>query len=136
MAIKPLVVISQRVHQDSVELLQSVCDVAMADLHSAAGRHEFYELLRQASGLLLAAPERVDERLLSRCLQLRVVACTYRILEHVDISACTRRGIWVTNSMSPWLGKEAELEAARNILDAISGDTPRGALNTVLSNAA
>jgi len=28
--------------------------------------------------------------------------------------------------------KEAQIEAARNILDVFSGDTPRGALNEVL----
>jgi hypothetical protein len=33
-------------------------------------------------------------------------------------------------------GAEAELEAARNILDVLGGDTPRGALNEVLQPAA
>lgn len=54
----------------------------------------------------------------------------------MDIGACTRRGIWVTNVMSRWPGKEAEIEAARNILDVLSGETPRGALNEILPTAA
>lgn len=133
---KPLVVITQRLHNEPIELLHAVCDVAFAELHTDYGRHTFREMMRHASGLLVASPARVDERVLERCLHLRIVACTYRIPEHIDITACTRRSIWVTNVSSRWLGKEAELEAARNVLDAISGDTPRGALNDALSTAA
>ena len=91
---------------------------------------------RTAHALLAATPERIDDSLLAGCHSLGIVACTFRIPEHIDIAACTRRGIWVTNVMSHWLGKDAEIEAARNILDVLSGDTPRGALNEVLQTAA
>lgn len=74
--------------------------------------------------------------LLRDCRRLRVVACAFRIPEHIDIAACTRRGIWVTNVMTQLFGAEAELEAALNILDVLSGDTPRGALNEILQPAA
>jgi phosphonate dehydrogenase len=133
---KPLVVITHRVHADAVELLLTVCDVALVDMRSAYARQQLKAVARNASGLLAATPERIDASLLAACHRLRVLACTFRIPEHVDIAACTRRGIWVTNVMSRWLDKEAEIEAARNILDVISGDTPRGALNEILSNAA
>lgn len=133
---KPLVVLTNRVHTDAVELLLTVCDVALIDMRSAYARQEFKALTRNAHGLLAATPERIDESLLAGCHRLRVLACTFRIPEHIDIGACTRRGIWVTNVMSRWLDKEAEIEAARNILDVISGDPPRGALNEVMSNAA
>ncbi len=133
---KPLVILTHRVHTDAVELLLTVCDVALVSTHTAYARQEFSDAARYASGMLVATPERIDASLLAECHQLRVLACAFRIPEHIDIAACTRRGIWVTNVMSRWLDKEAEIEAARNILDAISGDTPRGALNEVLSHAA
>lgn len=133
---KPLVVLTQRVHADAVELLLTVCDVALINTRGACARQELQDLARSASGLLAATPERIDAGLLADCHRLRVLACTFRIPEHIDIAACTRRGIWVTNVMSQWLDKDAEIEAARNILDVISGDTPRGALNAILSNAA
>jgi phosphoglycerate dehydrogenase-like enzyme len=137
---KPLVVLTHRVHADAVELLLTVCDVALINTRGAYARQELHDLSRSASGLLAATPERIDAGLLAGCQHLRVLACTFRIPEHIDIAACTRRGIWVTNVMSRWLGKEAEIEAARNILDVISGDPPRGALNEVMyevmSNAA
>ncbi len=136
MPMKPLVVLTNRVHTDAVELLLTVCDVVLIDMRTAYARQELHDLARNASGVLAATRERIDESLLAGCRHLRVLACTFRIPEHIDIAACTRRGIWVTNVMARWLDKEAEIEAARNILDVISGDTPRGALNELWSDAA
>jgi hypothetical protein len=56
--------------------------------------------------------------------------------EHIDVAACTRRGVWVTNVATKWPGTQAEIEAARNILDVFGGDIPRGAMNEVLQPAA
>ena len=133
---KPLVVITHRIHADAIELLLTLCDVALVTTRSAYARQEMRELSRTAHALLAATPERIDDSLLAGCHSLGIVACTFRIPEHIDIAACTRRGIWVTNVMSHWLGKDAEIEATRNILDVLSGDTPRGALNEVLQTAA
>ena len=133
---KPLVLITHRVHADAVELLLTVCDVAFVNTRGIDGQQQFRNLARNASGLLAATPERVDATLLAGCQRLRVLACAFRIPEHIDIAACTQRGIWVTNVMSHRLDKEAEIEAARNVLDVISGDTPRGALNDMFPHAA
>ena len=99
-------------------------------------RQEITLLAGCADALLVATPERIDDALLRDCRRLRVVACAFRIPQHVDIAACTRRGIWVTNVMMRHPGAEAELEAARNILDVLASDAPRGALNEVLQPAA
>jgi lactate dehydrogenase-like 2-hydroxyacid dehydrogenase len=128
---KPLVVITGRVHSDAIDLLESVCDVLPINLCRAHARRELALLASETQGLMAVVPERIDDALLRDCPRLRVVACTYRIPEHVDISACTRRGVWVTNVMARWLDKEAEVEAARNILDVLGGDTPRGVLNDI-----
>jgi len=133
---RPLVVITHRVHADAIELLSSVCDILPVATHGGYARQEFMQLAREAHALMAVMPERIDESVLDNCTRLRVVACTFRIPEHIDVGACTRRGIWVTNVMTRWLGKEAEIEAARNILDVLGGDTPRGALNEVLQPAA
>ncbi len=131
----PLVVVTHRIHADAIELLSSLCDVALVTTRTAYARQDLQELARNARAVLAATPERIDDSLLAGCNGLRIVACTFRIPEHIDMGACTRRGIWVTNVMAHWLGKEAEIEAARNILDVLSGDTPRGALNEVLQAA-
>jgi phosphoglycerate dehydrogenase-like enzyme len=130
-AMKPIVVITGRIHSDAIDLLESVCDVVPINICRARARHDFALLASQAQGLMAAIPERIDDGLLRDCPRLRIVACTFRIPEHVDITACTRRGVWVTNVTARWLDKEAEVEAARNILDALTGDTPRGVLNDI-----
>jgi phosphonate dehydrogenase len=133
---KPLVMITQRTHSDAIELLISVCDVMPVSMRTSYARQEFMLHARHAHGLMAVTPERIDDSLLAGCRRLRVVACTFRIPEHIDVAACTRRGIWVTNVITQKIGKEAEIEAARNILDVLSGDIPRGALNEVLQPAA
>ena len=133
---KPLVVMTHRVHADAVEMLLTVCDVALVNTDSASALQEFKYLARNARALLAASPARIDESLLAGCRELCIVACTFHIPEHIDVEACTNRGIWVTNVLPRRLGEDAEIEAARNILDVLSGDTPRGALNHVLQTAA
>ena len=65
-----------------------------------------------------------------------MVACAYRQPEAVDFHACTKRGIWITNIATQQSGDAAEIEAARNILDVLGGDIPRGAMNDVFLPAA
>jgi len=133
---KPIAVITHRVHSEAIDLLSSACEVMPAITRSAHARQEFMLLAHHVHALLMATPERIDDVLLRDCRRLRVVACAFRIPEHIDITACTRRGIWVTNVMTRHPGAEAELEAARNILDVLGGDIPRGALNEILQPAA
>lgn len=133
---KPNVILTHYAFPEAINLLSSICNVTAVRARSISAREDLILLARHAHALMLVTPERVDEALLSGCRKLKIVACAFRIPEHVDIAACTRRGIWVTNVLTRNSGSDAELEAARNILDVLSGDTPRGALNGVLQPAA
>jgi phosphonate dehydrogenase len=133
---KPFVMISRPVSPAAVELLTSVCDTLPRVEIGRRRSGDFFLVAACADALLLATPERIDDALLREFPQVRVIACTFRLPEHIDVTACTRRGIWVTNVATRWPGKEAEIEAARNILDVVSGDTPRGAMNEILQPAA
>jgi hypothetical protein len=117
-------------------MLTSVCDI-LPRIDLARGRCGGFSLVAGcAEALQLASPERIDEALLCDFPRLRVIACTFRLPEHIDVAACTRRGIWVTNVAMRRADGEAEIEAARNILDVLGGDIPRGAINEVLLTAA
>ena len=133
---KPIALINHYVGPAVIDLLTSVCQVMPRVALDSRSRQEITLLAGCADALLVVTPERIDDALLRDFRRLRVVACAFRIPEHVDIAACTRRGIWVTNVMMWHPCAEAELEAARNILDVLGGDTPRGALNEVLQPAA
>ncbi|MGH8616509.1 MAG: hypothetical protein ACREUW_02370 [Burkholderiales bacterium] len=90
---------------------------------------------RDAHALLVFPADRIDGSLLELAPHLQVVACAFRLPENIDVAACTRRGIWVTNvphaRFTAGQEFEFELEAARNVLDVLNGDIPRGAVNQV-----
>lgn len=133
---RPFVMITRPVAPAAIEMLTSVCDI-LPRLELSNGKRGNYCLVAGcADALLLASPEHINDALLRDFSRLRVIACTFRLPEHIDVAACTRRGIWVTNIATPWPGREAEIEAARNILDVFGGDIPRGAMNEVLQPAA
>jgi phosphonate dehydrogenase len=133
---KPYVLITRPVSSPAIDMLSSVCDTLPRVAVNRPHHPDFRLIAECAHALLLGTMEHVDEALLREFPQLRVIACTFRLPEHIDVAACTRRGIWVTNVATRWLGIDAEIEAARNILDVMSGDTPRGAMNDVLQSAA
>ena len=133
---KPIALVTRYIDAAAIDLLASVCEIMPRVSLAHHSRQEIELLSSFAHALLVATPEHIDDAMLRHCRRLRIVACAFRIPEHIDVAACTRRGIWVTTVLSDHLGKEAELEAARNILDVISGDTPRGALNEGVVSAA
>ena len=133
---KPNVMISRPVSTTAVELLTSVCDILPRVDLAAQRRRELLMVGPCIDALLLATAERIDDNLLRQFPRLRVIACTFRLPEHIDVAACTRRSIWITNVATRWLGRDAEIEAAQNILDALSGDIPRYAMNDILAPAA
>jgi phosphonate dehydrogenase len=132
----PSVLITRPVSPNAVDMLGKVCHILPRVEFGARRSLDFSMVAPCADALLMATPERVDDRLLSLMPRLRVIACTYRLPEHIDVSACTRRGIWITNVETRWLTNEAEIEAAQNILDVLSGDTPRRAVNDIFAPAA
>ncbi len=134
---KPHVLITRPVSPEAVELLTSVCDTLPRIDLGQRNRAEFDLVAGYANAILMGTADRIDAALMQRFPRLRVIACTFRLPEHIDIATCTRRGIWVTNvATRRCSNRDAEIEAARNILDVISGDTPRGAMNDILLSAA
>lgn len=131
---KPVALVTGRVCSEAAEMLASVCDVVL--LREARAGQALPAVMRHATALMAVTPECIDAATLAECRRLRIIACAFRIPEHIDIATCTRNGVWVTTVMTRALGKAAEIEAARNILDVLSGDMPRGALNDVLETAA
>ena len=133
---KPQVLITRPVSAAAIELLSSVCDTLPRIELQRRQSGNFRLVSECTDAMLLGTTEHIDDLLLQKFPHLRVIACTFRLPEHIDVAACTRRGIWVTSVATRDPGSAAEIEAARNILDALGGDTPRGAMNEVMQFAA
>ena len=133
---KPFVLITRPVAGAAVEMLMTVCEVLPRIAVAERRRPDNRLIAANTQAILLGTPDRFDTIVLRDFPLLRVIACTFRLPEHIDLAACTQRGIWVTNVTSHWFARDAEIEAARNILDVLGGDPPRCAINDALAPAA
>lgn len=51
---------------------------------------------REASGIMAFMTDRIDEEFLSGCSALRIVGAALKGFDNIDVSAATKRGVWVT----------------------------------------
>jgi phosphonate dehydrogenase len=94
---KPKVVITQRVHQEVLDLLSSTCEVVA----NASTEPWSPEMLRaktkDAKGIMVFMPDSIDGDFLDDCPELEVVGAALKGYDNFDVQACTDRGIWFTN---------------------------------------
>jgi glyoxylate reductase len=82
-----------------MDILHADCDVRMWDQEDASPpRPVLLEAVADAEGLVCLVTERVDEELLRHAPRLRVVANVAVGYDNIDVAACTRRGVVVTNT--------------------------------------
>src|SRR5437868_5374825 len=95
---RPRVFITRVIPTESVQAILSQMDV---DVWQDAAPPPRDELLRRVAGLdgvLTMVTERVDDELLERAgPQLKVVSNYGVGYDHIDVAACTRRGVAVGN---------------------------------------
>lgn len=93
---KPKVVVTHRVFQQVKQLLSEQCDVNANDGEDSWSQSRLLELARDAEGLLVFMPDKIDDAFLSQCPRLKIVAAALKGHDNIDVEACTRRGVWVT----------------------------------------
>ena len=95
---KPKVLIARRVFPEVVETLSRRFEVE----HNAEDRpwppEELARRLAGKAGAMTTVMDRVDESVLAQAAGLKVVANIAVGYNNVDVAACTRRGIRVTNT--------------------------------------
>jgi gluconate 2-dehydrogenase len=124
MTTRPGVLVARDIFPDIVDKLRQHFDV---DLHADAAPMPRAELLRRLQGkrgALITSTERIDAELLDSCPDLRAVCNMAVGYNHVDVEACTARGIWVTNTpdvlteTTADLGFALMMAAARRIAES------------------
>ncbi|HXF79500.1 MAG TPA: D-glycerate dehydrogenase [Usitatibacter sp.] len=118
------VVITRRIFRELVEDLGSRYEVVHNEEDRPWPPGELAERMQGASGAMATVMDRFDEALLERCPDLRVISNIAVGYNNVDVPACTRRGIRVTNTPGVLDDTTADLTwallmaAARRIAEA------------------
>ena len=107
---RPPVVVTHWVHPQVTARLEEFCaPVAPSREHGVWSRNELLARAESAVGIVSCMADCVDEALLAACPRLRVVAAVAKGYDNIDIEACARRGVWVTNLPDLLTAPTAEL---------------------------
>jgi glyoxylate reductase len=80
------------------QILQEKCEVEYWPQEERISREELFRRTKDKQGLVCLLTERVDEELLRGAPKLRIVANVAVGFDNVDVPACTKRGVAVTNT--------------------------------------
>ncbi|HUM18607.1 MAG TPA: D-glycerate dehydrogenase [Candidatus Nitrosotalea sp.] len=95
---QPAILISRLLPEPAVALARKRAVVDAYDVDAAMPRPELIRRLASKQGLVCVISEVVDQALLDACPDLRVVSNVAVGYNNVDVAACTRRGVVVTNT--------------------------------------
>lgn len=101
--------VTRQLPEEGLDILRQAGEVACGPVEKAMPRAELLAAVRDVDGLLVASHTKVDVELLDAAKRLKVVANFGVGVDHVDVEACTRRGIWVTNTAGSLTETTAEL---------------------------
>jgi len=95
---KAKVFITHPLYPDAQNLLQSCCACEFWSKPERPSREELLRSLRDKEGLVCLLTERVADDVLRAAPKLRIVANVAVGYDNVDVPACTKRGVVVTNT--------------------------------------
>ncbi|HEV8491018.1 MAG TPA: NAD(P)-dependent oxidoreductase, partial [Candidatus Angelobacter sp.] len=91
------IVVSHRVFPETLAALSELGNVRAPNPRQQFAKPQLGKLAKDADAFLAFMPDVVDEAWLLRTPRLRVIAAALKGYDNFDLSACTRRGIWVSN---------------------------------------
>jgi len=93
------VYVTRRIPDESINMLEEACDVVAVNPHDRAlTRTEFLEAVQGRDGLLCLLTETVDAEVLDVAAGVKGIANYDVGFNNIDVDACTRRGIPVSNT--------------------------------------
>ena len=95
---KPKILIARAIPDEAMKRLTPHFDIEHYDKHTAIPRPLLLKKVKDKDGLLCILTDKVNHELLDAAPKLKAVA-TYSVgFDHIDIKACTERGVVVTNT--------------------------------------
>jgi len=122
---RPRVFVSRRISDEGRDRILAVAQADIWPDDMPPGRDELLRRVEGVDGFLSMVSDRVDDELLDRAGPQLKVASNYGVgVDHIDVAACTRRGVAVGNT--PGVLTETTADLAFALLMAAARRIPEG----------
>ncbi|MEJ6565357.1 MAG: 2-hydroxyacid dehydrogenase [Burkholderiales bacterium] len=92
------IVVTREVFSETIDFLKSHFDVASNQEDCLFRRNELLSLISGAEGIQTGSGDQVNDEFLDAAPQVKIVANTAVGYNNIDVDACSRRGVIVTNT--------------------------------------
>jgi glyoxylate reductase len=115
---KPKVYATHRLFEAARQILQETCEMEYWAKPERPPREEVLRRVEEKDGLICLLTEKVNEELLRVAPKLRIAANVAVGFDNIDVAACTKRGVAVTNT--PGVLDETTADFAWTLLMAVA----------------
>jgi len=115
---KPNVFATHSLFEAARQILQGTCEVEYWAKPQRPPREEVLRRVKDKEGLICLLTEKINEELLSVAPKLRIAANVAVGFDNIDVAACTKRGVAVTNT--PGVLDETTADFAWTLLMAVA----------------
>jgi glyoxylate reductase len=122
--VRPKVLVTRKIFEDALTVLSRHVDVEPNQRDLPLTQTQLVKRLQGKAGALAQLSSTFDEKTLSQCPDLKIISNVAVGVNNIDVKACTRRGIMVTNTPGVLEETTADftwcllLTAARRLVEA------------------
>ena len=92
------VVVTREVFKETIDFLLTHFDVTSNQEDRPFNRDELLSIISDAEGVQTSGSDQVNDEFLDAAPQLKIIANTAVGYNNIDVQACSRRGVLVTNT--------------------------------------
>jgi len=109
---KPKILVTREVFDETLDYLAQHCEVESNQADVPLDPEVLAQRSRDKLGVMCCLTDRIDDKLLARCPQLKVDANIAVGFNNIDLAACTARGVMATNTPEVLTDSTADLAFA------------------------
>lgn len=106
---RPRVHVTRPIAEEALAKLAAEADVTTGPAEHESPRAELLALVKDCRGLLVVGHPKIDAELMDAAPKLAMIANFGVGVDHIDVAAASRRGIWVSNTAGSLTETTAEL---------------------------
>jgi len=96
--VRPKVLITRKIFDEAIAIVRQHFEVEDNPNDVPLSPEELIKRLQGKAGAIILLTDRIDEGLLSQCRHLKIVSNVAVGYNNIDVEACTRHGVMVTNT--------------------------------------